>query len=138
VKRTTTAAAVLAAVLATAGLAACGDDDSGPPTVQTGVVDERGKAAVEVDAIDNVFNPYGVRVDVGATVKWTNDGRVGHNIIVTDQPDGAGDDFGVVTSDFLSGDTYEYTFTTPGTYSYYCSLHGTPTSGMIGVVVAGD
>ena len=30
---------------------------------------------------------------------------------------------------------YQFTFTQPGTYQYYCSIHGTPTSGMHGTVI---
>jgi plastocyanin len=34
-----------------------------------------------------------------------------------------------------SGDTFSHTFDTPGTYRYYCQLHGGPGSGMAGTVV---
>ena len=36
--------------------------------------------------------------------------------------------------DFQPGDEGTITFTVPGDYPYYCSLHGTPTKGMIGAV----
>ena len=47
--------------------------------------------------------------------------------------------FGVQPADFApQGGTYEFKFTKPGVYLYYCSLHGTPDQGMVGAVIVGD
>ena len=46
-----------------------------------------------------------------------------------------GDDWGVEADDFTPGDDYSHRFTEPGTYAYYCSLHGTTTKGMVGTIV---
>ena len=43
-----------------------------------------GEADREVEMIDNVFGPSVVRVPVGGTVRWTNDGRGLHNVTADD------------------------------------------------------
>ena len=70
-----------------------------------------------------------VTVTAGSTVTWTNAGRNDHNV----KPVDAGA-FGVDATAFEPGATYAATFTTPGTYHYYCSIHGTKDRGMIGTV----
>ena len=44
-------------------------------------------------------------------------------------------DWGVDIAEFAPGDVYQHVFTTPRTYAYYCTLHGTATAGMVGTVV---
>jgi plastocyanin len=113
-----------ATALATAALvlpfAACGDDE--PVDLVEGV-------SVDIQAVDNSFRPEDVEVAAGTEVVWTNDGRTDHDIRMVD-----GDDFGVEREDFTPGDSYSHRFTEPGTYAYYCTLHGTETAGMIGSV----
>jgi plastocyanin len=84
----------------------------------------------DVTAIDNTFDAQGVSVAPGTTVRWTNRGRQDHDVIPAE-----GDEWGVDVGDFAPGDVYEHTFTEPGTYNYYCTIHGTAAAGMVGVVV---
>jgi plastocyanin len=114
------AALVLAALLVP--LAACGDDEE-PIDLVEGVT-------VEVSAVDNTFRPETIQVAAGTEVVWTNDGRTAHDIVPADD----GEDFGVADDDFAPGDEYSFRFTEPGTYAYYCSLHGSATAGMTGTV----
>jgi plastocyanin len=146
----------LALCLGIAGLAACGSDPSDlppPPTTtivattiaaspegaDLAVTDQRGQASggaypeVALQAEDNAFVAEGIRIDPGVTVAWTNVGRNPHNIV----PD-EGKEFGVAQESFEPGGEYEFKFDKPGVYAYYCSLHGTPTKGMRGVIVVGD
>jgi plastocyanin len=118
----------MVAICAAVGLiaAACGSDG--------GSSGEASGDAVEVATLDNIFDPEEVEVDVGATVQWDNQGRNEHNVKPVDE----GADWGVDTDDFQPGDTYRFTFEEEGTYRYYCTIHGTPTSGQIGVVIVGD
>ncbi len=101
-------------------LGACGGDDA--PLVQ-GVV-------VSITAVDNTFRPVDEQVANGTVIEWKNRGRTTHNIRPVD-----GGGWGVEESQFGPGATYQHRFTTPGTYGYYCSLHGTPTNGMVGTIV---
>jgi plastocyanin len=84
----------------------------------------------EVRAIDNSFDAVGVKVPAGTTVRWANAGRQDHDVIPAE-----GDDWGAEVEQFHPGDTYEHTFGEPGTYNYYCTIHGTSAKGMVGVVV---
>jgi plastocyanin len=84
---------------------------------------------VAVGAVDNSFRAETITVTAGSKVTWSNAGRNDHNIKPVD-----GGDFGVDVADFEPGTTYSATFDTPGSYPYYCSLHGTKDRGMIGTV----
>jgi plastocyanin len=73
-------------------------------------------AAAEVKVgIDNfTFSPKVMTVKAGTTVTWTNNDDNPHTVA----------DPGKFKSKALdTGDTYSFTFTTPGNYSYFCSLH---------------
>lgn len=91
-----------------------------------------------VDAVDNEFLPQELKVEPGTTVMWTNSGRSPHNIVPAVKTQDFGAPFGVKTTQFAPGDSYEFTFDTPGRYRYYCTLHGTANSGMFGSVIVGD
>jgi plastocyanin len=126
------ALALLLAVVAIAGV-----DDSAPLAAGN-VLDLRGRASggsypeVAVTVLDNTFDPPAIRVDPGVTVAWTNKGRVPHDI----RPVNEGE-YGVRPAAFGPGDEYEHRFDQPGVYRYYCTLHGTKTQGMKGMVVVG-
>ena len=109
----------------------------------SGVTDLRGRATggaypeVDVEALDNSFDAPAIRIDPGVTVVWSNRGRVPHDLAPVD-PSKFDGTFGEGSTRFLPGTQYEYTFDAPGTYEYYCTLHGTPTQGMRGVIVVGN
>lgn len=74
-------------------------------------------ATTSVDIMGFAFSPAELTISVGDTVTWTNHDSAPHNVVVTDGPE-------KFTSPTLEqGDTYSYTFTKAGTYSYYCSIH---------------
>lgn len=75
------------------------------------------------------FEPATLVVAAGTTVtfQW-QDGF--HDLLPTGAPTFPG-----VLSGFDPPKTYQFTFTTAGTYKYYCSVHGTPSSGMRGTIV---
>jgi plastocyanin len=110
-------------VVALGLLAGCGDDGGQEVTLVDGVLED-------VDAIDNTFRPETVEVPAGTEVHWTNRGRNEHNVLPVD-----GDEWGVEAEAFAPEDEYTHRFTEPGTYAYYCSLHGTTTQGMVGEIV---
>jgi plastocyanin len=116
------------AVLGVAGLLlvpACGsDDEAGAPSVSL----VEGVEA-PVSAIDNTFRPEALTVQAGTEVVFTNDGRTEHNVLPVE-----GTEWGVQTEDFAPDAEYRHRFTEPGTYAYYCSLHGTKTNGMVGTI----
>jgi amicyanin len=71
---------------------------------------------VQVNIFNYKFDPETVTIKAGTTVTWTNKDEIPHTVASTDKTfkDSAGLD---------TGDSYSYTFTKPGTYSYYCTLH---------------
>jgi plastocyanin len=101
--RSVIAAAVLGAVIGT-GLAG-------------GVMVARAESAGTAISIDNfTFNPATVTVKAGATVTWTNKDDIPHGIAAT------GNTFARSKAMDTDG-TYSFTFTTPGTYKYFCYMH---------------
>jgi plastocyanin len=153
--RRSRSSAVLAALVVTGTLAACGGGDGGGgggagaglsgsgtgsdgdadggdlPAVDGAVVMEGDEVAVT--SLDNTFRAPAIEVRPGTTVVWTNKGRNEHDVL----PAG-GDGWGVEVEDFQPGDVYRHTFDEPGTYHYYCSIHGTTTEGMVGAVVVAE
>jgi len=72
---------------------------------------------VHVKIVDFAFNPSAITVVIGVnnTVIWTNNGTATH----TATADGGAFDSGPLTT----GQSYSFTFNTPGTYAYHCSIH---------------
>src|SRR5579862_9252774 len=67
--------------------------------------------------IDNFsFGPMTMTVAAGTTVTWTNNDDVPHTVV--------SDDKTTFKSKALdTGEHFSYTFTKPGKYSYFCSVH---------------
>jgi plastocyanin len=75
------------------------------------------------------FEPSTVTIKAGDTVKWVNNKLPPHNVMF----EGAAANKSHDQLMFSPGESYEATFDTPGTYSYYCSPHRG--AGMAGKVV---
>src|SRR5215475_5891689 len=67
--------------------------------------------------IDNfTFAPTPLTVAAGTTVQWVNRDDIPHTVV--------SDDKTTFKSKALDTDeNYSYTFTKPGTYTYFCSIH---------------
>jgi plastocyanin len=77
--------------------------------------DDAGTNSVELK-IDNFnFTPPALTVSVGTKVTWVNKDDVPHTVTSDDKL------FGSRAMD--TDDKFSFTFQTPGTYSYYCSVH---------------
>ena len=77
--------------------------------------DQPSAANVAVKIDNFVFGPQAITVPVGTTVTWTNSDDIPHTAVSTD---------GVFKSKVMDTDEkFSYTFTKPGTYSYFCSVH---------------
>jgi len=75
------------------------------------------QASADAVSIDNfTFGPQTLTVKVGTTVTWTNKDDIPHGI--------ASDNNAFAKSKALdTDDSYSFTFTTPGTYKYFCYVH---------------
>ena len=117
--------------IATVVLVGCGDDSGGEDsTAPPEDIEFLEGDDVEILSIDNVFEPENAGVAAGTTVRWVNNGRNDHNIIPEDEDA----EWRVEAEDFVPGDEFEFQFDDPGTYRYYCSIHGTIDVGMIGTI----
>lgn len=72
----------------------------------------------QVDIMNNKFGDgKQLVVEVGETVRWTNHDSVPHTVTTTKGPKKF--DSGTLEQ----GDSWSYTFSTAGTYEYYCAVH---------------
>ncbi|WP_413809095.1 cupredoxin family copper-binding protein [Streptomyces sp. OE57] len=74
-------------------------------------------ADYKVDIKDMKFGSAKLTVHVGDTVQWTNSDEAPHTVTTTKGPKKF--DSGTLNK----GDSWSHTFTTPGTYEYYCAVH---------------
>jgi plastocyanin len=82
------------------------------------------QAADATVKIDNfTFAPQQFTVKIGTTVTWDNEDDTPHTVASSTK---------LFRSNALdTGDKFSFTFTTPGVYQYFCSLH----PHMIGTIV---
>ncbi|MGE5445098.1 MAG: cupredoxin family copper-binding protein [Ignavibacteriales bacterium] len=74
--------------------------------------------------IDNFsFTPPTLTIQVGTKVTWINHDDVPHIIMNTDKH--------FVSPVLDTDEKFSYTFTSPGTYTYYCSIHPKMTAKII-------
>ena len=107
---------VFLATVAMAAAAACGGDSTGPAGGGSPL------ATNQVSIGNDFFSAPSIVVPAGTTVTWTwNSGGTQHNVTFPDASSG----------DKSGGATYTRQFTTPGTFSYHCTLH----PGMTGSVL---
>jgi plastocyanin len=60
------------------------------------------------------FSPRQLTVKAGATVTWTNEDDIPHTVVSPPK---------IRSQPLDTDDKFSFTFTTPGTYTYFCSLH---------------
>ncbi|MEU2041273.1 cupredoxin domain-containing protein [Nocardia niwae] len=127
-RRTRTVRVVTGVALAGALLlSGCGGGEPDPaatttrkparPTTTVQQTGEREPAAATVAVDDMKFSPAEVTVAVGDTVTWKFGDKVPHSV------QGIGDKAMGINSPIFDKGEWSYTFTTPGTYRYLCSLH---------------
>jgi len=82
---------------------------------ETVTEEESTSTSIEVKLSGFTFVPATVTVSAGSTVTWTNQDSAPHT--VTSETD-------IFDSGRLStNDSFSYTFTDRGTFSYYCTIH---------------
>ena len=77
--------------------------------------DQPPSQAAEVKIDNFSFGPQTLTIPAGSTVTWTNRDDIPHTAVSPD---------GVFKSKVMDTDEkFSHTFTTPGTYPYYCTIH---------------
>jgi plastocyanin len=99
--------------LALAGTACSGTEPAGAARVQP----------LSVVISDNAYAPSSVVAEVGSQVTWQWQGTLQHSVIFDNNDPG---------SPLQAAGTFSRTFTTVGSFTYHCEIHGA--SGMTGVV----
>jgi plastocyanin len=84
-----------------------------------------GPSSANVNIGDDFFSPKTLSIEAGTTVKWTNDGQNSHTA--------SSNDNSFSSPTLRRGETFEFRFTQPGTYNYFCQIHGQTMSGTITV-----
>ena len=75
------------------------------------------QASADALSIDNfTFTPQTLTVKAGTTVTWTNKDDIPHGI-------GSANNAFPKSKALDTDDSYSFTFTTPGTYQYFCYVH---------------
>lgn len=77
--------------------------------------------AVKIDNFS--FEPAAIIVKPGTTVTWTNADDIPHTVVENDKK--------FKSPPLDTDDHWSYTFTEPGEYHYFCSLH----SKMVGTII---
>ena len=79
------------------------------------------EAAVTIDNFN--FTPATITIKSGTTVRWTNRDDIPHTVVADDKS---------FKSKVLDTDEqFTYTFTKPGTYKYFCSIHPKMTGSVV-------
>lgn len=113
-----------------------------------------GSGDADVEMVKNAYVPETYEATVGESVVWVNDGSRGHTVTAYEDGLPAGAEYwasGGFESEAAaregfwqaggegtvrSGETWSYTFETPGTYPYFCVPH--ERAGMVGSVVVSE
>jgi plastocyanin len=72
-----------------------------------------GKATIKIANFD--FGPATITVAAGTSVTWTNNDDDAHSVVA--------DNKAFRSAPLDTGESYSFTFATPGTYAYHCGLH---------------
>jgi plastocyanin len=81
----------------------------------TASAQEKPASTTEVKIDNFSFGPAAITVAVGTTVTWINRDDIPHTVVSTEK---------VFKSKVLDTDEkFSYTFTKPGEYPYFCSIH---------------
>jgi plastocyanin len=81
----------------------------------TASAQEKPTSTAEVKIDNFVFGPAAITVAAGTTVTWTNRDDIPHTVVSTEK---------VFKSKVLDTDEkFSFTFTKPGEYPYFCSIH---------------
>ena len=81
---------------------------------------EEGSGIQGCEEFNECFFPFLIEIIPGDAVSWINNDSVNHTV-VSGTPSNPSGTFN--SEEFSPGNTFVFTFNTPGIYSYYCSIH---------------
>lgn len=74
-------------------------------------------SSYSVQITNYAYSPASINVNEGDTITWTNQDTVPHTVTTSSGPQT------LSSPDLSKGQSWSFTFTQPGTYSYYCAVH---------------
>lgn len=83
------------------------------PLMFGATADETPQNQVKIDNF--AFTPATITVSTGTQVKWVNHDDIPHNVV--------SDDKSFKSKALDTDEEFSFTFTKPGTYTYFCSIH---------------
>lgn len=92
-------------------------------------------APTDVTIMHFQFMPANIVVEVGSTVRWTNMDAIEHSV-TSQTGEGTLVPSGVFDHYLNETETFSFTFTTEGTYHYYCVPHGSSMQGTVTVIAS--
>ena len=95
---------IVALVIALSLVAGCNNADN---------QDSTSTSTNSVEIKDFAFNPATINIKAGTVVTWTNQDTAKHTVKLDE----------IESPSLAKGQSWSYSFTTPGTYNYICSLH---------------
>jgi plastocyanin len=128
-------------LIAAGALAGCSAQAAPPPAAPNNAAAAPAGPIINLSSL--MFNPSTTTVPVGTTITWRNDEPITHTVTSgrykgidettglrsSQAPDGT---FGARLEG--KGKTFSFTFTKPGSYTYYCDIH----QGMNATIVVVD
>jgi len=104
---------VLFAFVALMMLSGCTEQVQIAPNMTQVNQSEAGSASIVIKNF--AFDPAAITISKGTTVIWMNKDSVSHTVSGT----------GFESGTLPPGQSYNFTFTEPGSFSYHCSIHTT-------------
>ena len=98
------------------------------PSSQSNNSDQTAQATNSVTIQDMAFSPANITVKAGTTITWTNSDSDAHTVTESDSKTGPN------SGTLENGKSYTFTYDTPGTYQYHCTIHPS----MMGTVTVTD
>lgn len=83
------------------------------PRISGATPDETQQNQVKIDNF--AFTPPTITVSTGTQVKWVNHDDIPHNVV--------SDDKSFKSKALDTDEEFTFTFSKPGTYTYFCSIH---------------
>jgi plastocyanin len=88
------------------------------------------------ESTDECYIPFGVKIDVGDEVVWTNDDMAFHTVTSGNPADGPDDLFD--SGMFSIGEQFSHKFEDSGNFDYFCTLHPWMQGTVVVQVSSGD
>ena len=106
-------------------LAACGGGTTtGTSSTPAATATQAGNTQTVMIITDSsstfAFSPASLTIKAGTTVMWKNTTQAPHTVT---SDDGKSFDSGSANPITAQGGTFSFTFNTPGTFAYHCSIH---------------